>query len=276
MNSNIIADSCCDLTPELRKQLEVASVPLSLTLGEESFTDDDTLDLPAFMERMKNYNGRIGSACPAPLLYKEAFESSKTSYAVTLSSNLSGSYESAMLGKTLAEEEGADVHVFDSKSASAGEVLIVCKIRELLSGGIDKPGIITMVEKMISEMKTFFVIENLDNLMKNGRLNKITGKILSMLHIKPIMGSDGDGNIALFSQARGEAQTLEKLIDTIEKDGRPTEDRRIVITHCNNPGLAGKLMEAIKNRYHFKDILILPTRGISSMYVNDRGVIMAF
>ncbi|MEC0182240.1 DegV family protein [Paenibacillus peoriae] len=277
MRYKIIADSCCDLTTELKERLQITTIPLNMTLGEKCFIDDDTLDLPQFMEEMKACTTKIGSASPSPLLYKEAFQGTHTSFAITLSSNLSSSYASALVGKDMAEEEnGADVHVFDSKSASAGQVLLALKLRKLIDEGYHKSEIISSLETFITKMKTYFVLENLDNLVKNGRMNKITGKILSFLHIRPILGSDGDGNIALFTQARGQNQIIEKLADTIEKSGRDTEGESIVISHCNNPGLAEKLMNALKNRYQFKDIHIVSTRGISSMYANDKGIIMAF
>ena len=278
MDYKIVADSCCDLSPELKKEWGVTSVPLTLTLGDKHFTDDETLDLPGYMQEMKQYKGRIGSASPAPQLYKEAFEGEHTSFAVTLSENLSGSYNSAMLGKSMAEEEGgaADVHVFNSKSASAGEVLIVLKIRKLINEGLQKSEIIAYIERFIEDMKTYFVIDNVDNLMKNGRLNKITGNLISVLGIKPIMGADDDGNIALFSHARGYAKIIERLAGTIKASGKNTEGESMVITHCNNPGLAERLMNAIKERYQFKEVLVYPTKGLSSMYVNDQGVIMAF
>lgn len=276
MQYKIVVDSCCDLTPELNERLEAFSVPLSLTLGDESFIDDETLDLEDFMVRMKNCTGKIGSACPSPETYKNAFTGPYSFFAVTLSANLSGSYSSAMVGKSLAEEEGGDVHVFDSKSASAAEVLIALKIRKMISEGIHKTGIISSVENFIKEVKTYFVLQNLDNLVKNGRMGKIKGKLISALNIKPIMGADGDGNIALFSHARGQNQIIERMADMIRKSGKRTEGESLVISHCNNPGLAEKLMQEIKKRYHFEEILVLPTGGLSSLYANDKGIIMAF
>lgn len=276
MEYKIIADSCCDLTPQLKQQLGVTTVPLTLILGDTAFVDDDTLDLVDYMDKMKNYSGKIGSACPSPGMYKDTFVGNHVSFAVTLSSNLSGSYASANMGKTLAEEEGADVHVFDSKSASAGQLLLAVKIRKMIDAGMHKSKIITSIESFIQEMKTYFVLDNLDNLVKNGRMNKIAGKLISVLHIKPIMGSDGDGNIALYSHARGQKQIVEKLLHFIEKSGRSTDGESMVITHCNNSGLADMLLSAIRTRFHFNEILVVPTRGLSSMYANDKGIVMAF
>lgn len=278
MTCKIIVDSCCDLTPELRAKMNITTVPLTLTLGETSFTDDDQLDLADFMQRMKQHAGRVGSAAPSPSLYQEAFQGSRESYAITLSSNLSSSYSSAMLGKTMAEDEcaEADIHVFDSKSASAGQVLLALNLRKMIDEKLHRSEIISKIEQKIKEMKTYFVLDNLDNLVKNGRLSKVAGKLISVLHIKPIMGSDGDGNIILYGHARGERQIVDRLADTIEKSGRDTEGETMVITHCNNPSLADKLKQAVMNRYRFAEIVVLPTNGVSSLYANNKGIIMAY
>jgi len=277
MGSKIIVDSCCDLTPELREKMNAVVVPLSITLEEKVFVDDDSLDLPGFMEEMKNCTGRIGSAAPSPMLFKEAFEGADTAYGVTLSSNLSASYSNAMLGKTLAEEDsGTDVHVFDSKSATAGEVLVALEIKKMIDQGCHKSGIVTTIEEFIRQMKTYFVLDNIDNLLKNGRLNKVVGKIICLLGIKPLMGSDGDGNISLFGTVKGPKQIVERLAGLIEKSLRDTRGRNLVITHCNNPSLAARLREAIEKRYSFKEIFVLPTKGLSSVYANVGGIVIAY
>lgn len=275
MEYTLVADSSCDLTDEMRAEWKVKNVPLTLTLGEESYTDDENLDVPDFMQRMHACKGRVGSAAPAPGLFAEAFGTGNA-FAVTLSSSLSGTYASAMAGKSIAEESGAKVHVFDSRSAAAAEVLIVMKIRKAIEEGLQRSEIISKIENFIKEMCTFFVLDNVDNLRKNGRLNRITATIISTLHIRPIMGADADGNISLFSHVQGWKQVVRKLADTIETDGRNTEGQSLVITHCNNPSMAEELRAEIERRYHFAEILVLQTRGLSSLYANDKGIIMAF
>ncbi len=125
-------------------------------------------------------------------------------------------------------------------------------------------------------MKTFFVLERYDNLQKNGRLNKLSGKIAHLLNIKLIMGADGEGSIALFDKPRGTAKMIEKLLSYIEKSGKDTAGENIVIAHCNNPALAERLADAIKNRFRFADIHVVPTGGVSSLYADEKGIIMAF
>ncbi|MDR2712797.1 MAG: DegV family protein [Clostridiales bacterium] len=273
----IIVDSCCDMTSQLAGQLGVTTVPLIMRLGQKEFIDDDALDLPGFMAEMKACKEKVGSASPPPVSFAKAMIAAGRSFVVTLSSQLSGTYSSAEMGKTYAQENGVtDVHVFDSKSASAGQLLVAVKIRELLAHGLPRDQIIKSVNHFIDGMKTYFVLERHDNLLKNGRLNKITEKIISIMNIKLVMGSDKTGNIALYAKPRGTKQMLEKMTSFVSKSGRPTSGENMVISHCNNLPLAGQLSSMIKQRFDFKEILIVPTRGISSLYADDKGIVMAF
>ena len=276
MEYKIVVDSSCDLTQKLRDKLDATVIPLTLMLGEKSFVDDDVLDLPGFMAEMKACTEKIGSAAPSPTLYKEAY-TGDTNFVVTLSANLSASYSNAVMGKNMAEENGGvEVHVFDSKSASAGETLVAIETKKLINAGYRKEKIITAIEELIRHMKTYFVLDNIDNLLKNGRLNKIVGKIICLLGIKPLMSSDGDGNIALVGPVRGQTQIVERMAGLVERSGRNTNGRYMVISHCNNPALAEKLRATIEQRYAFQHIFVVPTRGLSSVYTNVGGVVMAF
>lgn len=277
MNFRIVADSGCDLTPQLREKMEIQSVPLSLMLGEQEYVDDAALDMDVFMADMKACTKKIGSAAPSPYAFQAAIESVTNAFVVTISSRLSGSYSSAVIGKAHAEEsKEIDAHVFDSKTASAGETLLLLKLHELIVQGLSKERIIAHVGAFIDQMKTYFVLDNYDNLLKNGRLNRITGTIANVLNIKLVMGSDGDGNIALFGKPRGIHQMIERLLSLIKESGRKTDIANMVISHCNNIALAERLAAAVRERFNFKEILIVPSGGISSLYADNRGIIMAF
>ena len=278
MDYRIIVDSCCDMTKELAERLGITSIiPLTVRLGSKEFLDDESLDLPVFMEEMKACTERVTSAAPPPVAFTEAIESAVRSFVVTISSQLSATYENAILGKTLAQEKGvSDVHVFDSKSASAGEVLVAIKLREMLAKGLPTDQVIGSINNFIDEMKTYFVLERYENLVKNGRLNKITGKIVQLLNFKLIMGSDGNGAIQLHAKPRGTNQMLEKIISLIKSSNKPTEGESVVICHCNNLPLAKQISNIISNHFNFKEILIVPMRGTISLYADDKGIVMAF
>ena len=277
MEHKIIVDSCCDMTPQLAEKLGITIVPLTMRLGEKEFTDDDSLDLPGFMAEMEAGTDRISTAAPSPVSFKEAIESAKNSFIITISKHLSATFENATLGKALAEESGdVDTHVFDSKTASAGEVLLAIKLREMLNLGKSKEQIIKSFGELIDTMKTFFVLERYDNLIKNGRLNKVAGKIVGVLNIKLIMGADGNGQIALFAKPRGTKRMIAKILDLIGEKWNSAAGETMVISHCNNPDLVKQITDAVKSKFNFKDIVVVPTSGTISVYSDNKGIIMAF
>lgn len=272
----IVADSCCDITKLEEKDLNIKIVPLTLFLGEENFLDDSELDLDDYKHKLSQYKGRATSACPSPGIFKDAFMEDDETFCITLSNNLSGTCNSAELGKKMAEEEGKRVEIIDSKSASAAEALIAYELHDLIKQGLNFEGITEAIHEFVSKMKTYFVLENMDNLVKNGRLNKITGKVITALHVKPIMGADNEGNIKLYNYARTKKQILEKLVEMVKAVRGQGDTFRLVIAHNNNTPLAENLKENLMNVFTSIDIRIVPTRGLSSMYADEKGIIMAF
>jgi len=277
MEYKIIVDSGCDITKQIEQQIGAVSVPLTMHLGEKNYTDDDNLDLPGFMAEMKACKEKVSTAAPAPSIYVDAMKAAKHAFVVTLSSKLSGSFATAVLSRTLAEEEGiTDIHVFDSKSASAGELLIAVKIRQLLSNGMNKEQIIKTVNEFIENMKTYFVLEKYDNLVKSGRMSNIASKVIHLLNLRLIMGSDGDGSIKLHAKPRGTNQMIDKITAFIGSSNRQIAGENMVICHCNNLPLATQISNAVKQQFNFKEIFIVPVRGIISVYADDKGIVMAF
>ncbi|MDR2657325.1 MAG: DegV family EDD domain-containing protein [Oscillospiraceae bacterium] len=277
MGHGIIVDSCCDLPNEMRRDMHAISVPLTLLLGDDEYVDDESLDVQIFMRAMKACKKKIHSAAPPPRLFQKAIQDSLAEYVITLSSKLSASYSSAVLGSEQAREVcGREAHVFDSKSACAGETLIALKLHELIAQEWPKARIIKAVQSFIDSMKTYFVLENYDNLQKNGRLNRIAGSLIHILNIKLIMGADGEGGIALFERARRGHGTIRQLLSLIERSGKNTADENMVISHCNNQEFAERLREEVRQAFQFKQVYIVPTGGLSSLYADEKGIVIAF
>ena len=277
MSYHIIADSCCELTEEMRRDPGIETASLTLEVGGETIVDDETFDQKSFLAKVAACPECPKSACPSPEVYQKAFEGEEDhQYAVTLSSELSGSYNSAMLGRSLAmEQDGTKkIHVFNSRSASVGETLIVRKIAECEKEGMLFGQLVDTVEQYISGQNTYFVLENLETLRKNGRLSNLKAFVATALKIKPVMGSTPEGTICQLDQARGINKALMKMVDYIVKDVREPEKKVLAISHCNCPERAEIVRDAILERIHVKDSFILDTRGVSSMYANDGGVIV--
>ena len=278
MSYKIAIDSCGELLNEWKDDERIESVPLTLMVGGESIIDDDTFDQQDFLKKVAACPECPKSACPSPERYMKAYECEADHiYAVTLSSELSGSYNSAVLGKSLFLEDnpGKKIHVFNSKSASGGESLIAMKIVECEEKGLSFEEVIETVDKYIEEMSTFFVLENLETLRKNGRLSRVKALVASALKIKPVMGSTPEGSICQFDQARGMNKAIVKMVEHVGEKGINIHEKTVAITYCNCPERAKMLEEAIRERLNPAKIVVMDTAGVSSMYANDGGVIVA-
>ena len=278
MSYKIAIDSCGELLNEWKDDERIESVPLTLMVGGESIIDDETFDQKDFLKKVAACLECPKSACPSPERYMKAYECEADHiYAVTLSSELSGSYNSAVLGKSLFLEDnpGKKIHVFNSKSASGGESLIAMKIVECEEKGLSFEEVIETVDKYIEEMSTFFVLENLETLRKNGRLSRVKALVASALKIKPVMGSTPEGSICQFDQARGMNKAIVKMVELVGEKGINIHEKIVAITYCNCPERAKMLEEAIRERLNPAKIVVMDTAGVSIMYANDGGVIVA-
>ncbi|MDE6625524.1 MAG: DegV family protein [Lachnospiraceae bacterium] len=277
MKFKIVGDSCTDFTSEDMKKEYMVSVPLTIDVGGFEVVDDEKFDQADFLKRVAEYEGCPKSACPSPESYIQSFADASEIFVVTLSSQLSGSYNSAELAKNMYMEEHPEVkiQVFDSKSASSGQFLLVHLIEKLALEGRGFEEIVDKVTAVRDEMETVFVLETLDTLRKNGRLTGVKALVATALNIKPYMKAV-DGSIAQAGQARGMKKALDKMAEYIGEIGKNLSEKTVVIAHCNCAERAKHLGEKLMEQYHFKEIAIVETRGISSMYANDGGVVVAF
>ncbi len=275
----ILIDSCGELTDEMKAGGHFVSIPLTLQVDGYEIVDDETFDQADFLARVAASPTGAKSACPSPDLYMQAMDGPYDHvYAVTLSAQLSGSYNSAVLAQELlAEQKGADapkVHVFDSKSASIGQTLIGMKIAECEEAGMTFEEVISTVDAYIESQHTFFVLESLDALRKNGRLSGLKAAIVTALNIKPVMGSTEIGSIQQLGQGRGMSRALDKMISCMLEVTANCSERVVAISHCNCPERAASVVERLKKAADFKKIFVLDTRGVSSLYASDGGIIM--
>jgi DegV family protein with EDD domain len=276
MKYKIVVDSCCELPEELAKDSRFESVPLGLEVGEEFMWDDASFDQAEFLRKVAASPTCPKSSCPSPERYMEAYNTeAERVYVITLSSHLSGSYNSAMLGKNLYEETyGAkQIHVVDSESASGGETQIALELMELEEQGLDFEEIVEKIEHFRDTRVVYFVLDNLETLRKNGRLTGIKSLMASTLNIKPLMSAD-HGVIIQKGQSVGMKKTLAKLAEMLVNDIGSGEGRNLIITHCNAPEKAKLVRDMILKQTQFDRVIIMDTRGLSSLYANDGGVIV--
>lgn len=276
MSYKIVVDSCCELPEDLRNDKRLQTIPLELEVGDYHILDDENFNQKDFLQRVAEYSGCPKSACPSPERFLAAYRGDvERVYAITLSSQLSGSYNSAMLAKKLYKEEYREkqIHVFDSESASGGETQIVLKIMEFEEKGLLFEDIVERVERFRSSVRTYFVLDNLETLRKNGRLSGVKALVASTLNIKPIMAGC-KGKIFQKAQCIGMKKALARLGEILTAELQDAKDRCLIISHCNAPERAEFIKKLILAKTQFKRVIILNTKGISSMYANDGGVIV--
>jgi len=284
MTYKIIGDSCLDLTEELKKDPGFQMIPLTLQVGNVQVIDDETFDQSAFIEMVKACPECPKTACPSPESFKKAYEEADVDavFVITLSNHLSGSYNSAVLAKELYEEEKKEagetvtkkIAVIDSLSASSGELDQALYIRDLCEQGLDFEIVAEMAEAYSHRMKTYFVLETLDTLRKNGRLSGLQAFFATALNIKPVMGAE-EGVIIKLDQARGINKALQRMCDIAVKETGDTSGKRVVICHVNHQERALYVKAELEKRASFKEIVITEAAGVATVYANDGGIILA-
>jgi len=278
MSYRIVGDSCTDLPKGLKEDQHFKLVPLTLIVDDAMIEDNETFDQQGFLKKIKESPNSPKSACPSPEDFSKEFECDGDVYVVTLSSALSGSYNSAELAKQLYLEEHPDknIEIIDSHTASVGQTLIAMKIKELIDTGAPFHTVVDKINAFRDGMKTKFVLETLDTLKKNGRLSGIQAILASALNIKPIMAGTKEGTICKLDQARGIIKALITMAKSVEQDAMKPQEKILGIAHCNNYERALFVRDEIMKRVPFKDYFIVDTAGVSSMYANEGGIIIAY
>ena len=277
MTYRLICDSCTDLPPEVLQDPHITKVPLSIQVGAETVVDDESFRQKELLQKMRAWPDAPKTACPSPSTYLERLIEDGDNYIVTLSAALSGSYNAAAQALAIYREEGgrANVHVFNSRSAVSGQAQIALLVRDLAGAGLPFAQVVEQAEAYISRMQTLFVLENLDNLRKNGRLTKVQALVTGALRVKLLCGATRGGEIERLGLGLSVRQTLARMVSRMAADPDHA-GRRLIITHCNCPERAEHVRELVRQRCQFGEILIAPAGGIATVYADDGGIVVAY
>lgn len=282
MTWNIVSDSSCDLrmsgfTSDL---VRFETVPLRLQVGEREFLDNDELEVPELLTAMAEEKSASSTACPSPAAFARAFEKGDKTVCFTISGNLSGTYNAAVMGREMALEEHPEkeICVIDSKATAGAMVLLIRKARELMEAdpeGTDFEGVCGQLRLYQAALRTCFTLENFDNLIKNGRMRPLVGTLLHSLGIHVIADATPQGTIHVADKARGETKTY-KAITALMKASKDCAGAEVVISHCENLAGALKLKEQILADLPVKQVDILSCRGLTSFYAMEKGLIIGY
>lgn len=282
MTWNIVCDSSCDLRMAAFESdsIRFETVPLRLQVGDREFLDNDDLVVPDLLDAMAEEKSASSTACPSPAAFARAFESGSCTVCFTISANLSGTYNAAVMGRDMVLEEHPEkkVCVIDSKSTAGAMVLLVRRARELMesaAGPEDFDVICDQLRLYQAALRTCFTLENFDNLIKNGRMRPLVGTLLHSLGIHVIADATPQGTIHVADKARGEAKTY-KAITALMKASKDCTGAEVVISHCENLPGAIKLKQQILADLPVKNVEILACRGLTSFYAMEKGLILGY
>lgn len=281
MTWNIVSDSSCDLRMASFEsgRVRFETVPLRLQVGEREFLDNDGLVVPDLLDAMNQEKSASSTACPSPAAFARAFEAGDCTVCFTISSNLSGTYNAAVMGREMVLEEHPEkkICVIDSKSTAGAMVLLIRKAKELMEADEtgDFEGICDQLRLYQAALRTCFTLENFDNLIKNGRMRPLVGTLLHSLGIHVIADATPHGTIHVADKARGEVKTY-KAITALMKSSKDCTGAEVVISHCENMAGALKLKQQILEDLPVKSVDVLPCRGLTSFYAMEKGLIVGY
>ena len=278
----LIVDSGCDTTAEIRENMDIQIVPLTVIIGEVAqYKDDGSVNIANLLADMQRAKEASRSASPSLEDYCEAMRKYDECFVVTFSSKLSASHDTALIAQSIVNEEAPDkkIHVFDSKSASVGETELLLYLYEQITQNISFEKIVSSALEHIKNTRTLFVLRDLGNLIKNGRIKKLPGIISAALSIYPLLGDNGEGEIRFIGKDRGINKALNRLVDTVKEmtSFAEAKSRRLVLGHCNCLEEAEKLRKQLLEQCQaLREVIIIPLGAVSTLYANQGGLIAAF
>ena len=274
MGMKIVADSSADMHE--MADVAFASAPLKIITAEKEYVDDAALDAAQMATDLLVYKGKSSTSCPNTEDWLRAFGDAEEIFCVTITSSLSGSYNSACLAKAKYEELHPDRRVFviDSLSAGAELRLIIEKLAELIGAGKEFDEICKAVTKYQQKTGLLFMLESMRNLANNGRVSPVVAKMAGILGIRAIGKASDHGTLEMLSKARGEKRALETIVEHMKALGYA--GGKVRIAHCLNEGAAKALKEQIQSTFKAVNVQICKCGGLCSFYAEKGGMLIGF
>ena len=278
MTWHIVSDSSCDLfsLETYGADIDFSTIPFTIRVGQKEYTDEPSLNVDEMLTANENHREMAQTACPAPQDWAEKFSAPGPVLAFTISSNLSGSYNSACTAKAmlLEEEPEKQIAIIDTKATGPETVLIIERAVELIRQGRSFEEIVADLNETAQKTHIIFALSSYHNLIKAGRVNRLVGLIAGHLGFWGIGVGDDKGEIAMRGKARGQKHMLRTMIEEIRKIG--ISGIKAVICQCQNEEAAGQLKTLLLEAFPTLAVEILPTRGLDSFYAERHGLIVGF
>ena len=278
MKLNIVADSSINLFSlrEENPDISFTTVPFIISVGSKDYVDDESINVEELMEDMVTNKEASRTACPNTLLWYDEFKKEGDVIAITISSNLSGSINSALAAKqmVLAEEPNKKIGIIDSRSTGPAMDLIIDMVEELMDKGMNAEEIADEINAKILSIKTIFTLCSFDNLVKNGRMNKIAGFVAGKLHLWGVGIASDEGTIKIKGLAFGTKGVMKAIVEDIGT--RLSNATKVVIHHAKNIVTATKVKDKILEAFPKVKVFLNECRGLCSYYAEKNGLIVSY
>ena len=277
MKWKILTDTGSNLREisNLPENIEFDLIPLILHVDKKDYVDTPSIDVADLIESVKASKSS-SSACPAPGAYAEKFADAENVICFTLSSEISGSYNSAELGKSIALEQNPDanIYIFNTRTAGGEMDLLAKKAVEFIQEGKNFDEVIADLNAYHNNTHSGYMLKSIQNLVKNGRVSKVVGSVVGLLNIHIIGIRSEEGTIEMSGRARGEKKALKTLLKDIVDNGY--SGNKLEIAHVLNRETAENFAEQVREKFPKADITISPTSGLCSFYAEMGGLIVGY
>ncbi|MGF7048522.1 DegV family protein with EDD domain [Paenibacillus sp. DS2015] len=279
-NTIIVTDSTADIPAELLQKHHVYVVPLRLLFGQETFLDGVDISAKEFYDRLAQVKELPTTSQPSPADYVRIYEQIREEHpgspilSIHISSALSGTYQSALIAKSMMEEE-ADITIVDSLSASYGFGLLVIHAARLASEGWAVEQIMEAVEQLRKQRKLYFLVDTLENLQKGGRIGKAAALFGTLLNIKPILSIDEEGIIYPVEKVRGRKKAIARMIELFQQDLGNINTINVAVGHTADPASAESFLEELSSHFKLEEVVLTNVGAVVGSHVGA-GVIAVF
>ena len=275
---HLVADTACDLytLDGGEGTFDFTTIPFSIRIGGKEYIDDERMPIDEMLEANETHAEIAQTACPSPENWRQKFSAPGPVIAFTISSALSGSYNSACTGRDMVLEEEPDkqIAVIDSKATGPEEAMLIWRARDLILGGKTIEEIEKDLNETAEKIHTSFALSSYRNLIKNGRVSRLIGFIAGHLGFWGIGIGDEKGEIAIRGKARGSKSMIRFLVEEITRVG--VAGKQILISHCRNLKDAEALKAALEAAFAGIEVLIQEARGLDSFYAERNGLIIGY
>lgn len=273
----LITDGACDLSKDIIEKYNIDVIGLNVSFGDETYVGGVDIDNETFYKRMGESKELPKTSCASPENFIESFKCEEENIIVlTLASNLSGTYSSALLAKDIftSENPNKKIVVIDTLNACAGQGVLAVKAAQMIKKGMTFEEIIQTLEKIKHDVIHFGTLETLENLIKGGRLSPLKGALANVLNLK-IVVEVGKGEVKPVDKVRGEVNSLKKVVENVLSLSGDTNEKILSIAHANSPRKAIKVKELLEKENKFKQIIISEVGPVIGTYTSKGAVLVS-